>query len=364
MANHIIGKEMEFFYSEEFSFDLLLKEVSCRFEYQTVYFVGFDKNFQNNVEEKKVNFIPKFKSNLVNEDGANEVACVVCNGDAQFNNCVNFCNLNYANLILFIDEYFPLSLLNRGGELNLLGVVVDKRKVEQQSKDFVLNFMFDITERIFYIVENKINNIYFGSKISEKNQKIKEKIKNFIDFLKKDCNYINMEKVLDFYFEMITLCLNENESIVSFISSQTSSSGFSKLITSQIVLNLYMKFCLKFNPNLITYPVRNENFEEFDRRVELCKSFDDKKFWFIHTRFRLSVINLIEQALDSVNTIKELCNIVNVEKMFELTSGCSFNCFKYALKSLTLMFKDHSFLKAICNYGLLNFDNLNKSRQI
>lgn len=364
MANHIVGKEMEFFYSEQFSFDLLLKEISQRFEYQTVYFVGFDKSFQSIVEDKKVNFNTKFKSNLVNEDCANEVACVVCKGSDKFNNCISFCNLNCTNLILFIDEYFPLTLLNQGGKLNLLGVVVDKQKVEEQSKEFVLNLLFDVAEKMFYIVENKINNIYFGSKISEKNQKIKEKIENFIDFLKNDCNFIDMEKVLDFYFEMITLCLNEDESIVSFISSQTSSSGFSKLITSQIILNLYLKFCLKFNPNLITYPIRNENFEEFNQSVELCKSFDDKKFWYIHTRFRLSVINLIEQSLDFIDKIRQLCNAVNVEKMFELTSTCSYSCFKYGLKSLTLLFKDCSFLKAICNYGLLNFDNLNKSRQI
>ncbi len=364
MANHVVKKDMEFFYSEQFSFDLLIKEISSRFEYQTVCFVGFDRNFQSKVEDKKASFIPKFKLNLSDEENANEIACVVCRNDTQFNNCVNFCNKNSSNLILFIDNYFSLSMLNQNGKLNLLGVVVDKQNVEKNSKDFVLNFLFDITERIFNDVESKINNIYFGSEISEKNKKISEKIENFVKFLKKDCNFIDMDVVLDYYFEMITLCLNENESIVSFISSQTSSLQFSKLITSQIVLNLYLKFCLKFNPNLITYPVRNEDYEQFDQCVELNKWFDDKKFWFIHTRFKLSVINLIEQALKDIDEIKLLCNSINVEKMFELTNSCSFNYLKYALKSLTLTFKDCSFMKAICNYGLLNFDNLNKSRQI
>lgn len=363
MAKHKVGENMQFFYNETFSFDLLIKELSDRFNYQKVWFIGFDEGFKQKMENRKdILFFPEFFDTITTEIET-EIACVVCNNEKNFKLCNKICNDKSLNLILFVDTYFNIFNFCLGGDAKLLGVVMDKEKLEKSSKMFVLNFLFNLSEMVFYTTESKINNIYFNKALSEKIKKINEKIENFINLMQKNTIFYNFNEVMDYYFEFVDMLFNENQNIQNFISSTLNIANFDNFVLCQILLNVYLCFSENINPNLVDYPSLSiENYKSVESFITFNKEFEIKKFWFIYNRFNFSVQNLIGESLSIIQKIKNLCNVICVDEMFNLTVNTKILEIKNKLCNIVMQYPNESFLKVVCNYGLLNFEkNIEKS---
>lgn len=357
MAKHIVSENMEFFYNEIFSFDLLLKELSGRFSYQKVCFVGFDQDFKQKIEERKdILFFPDFLNETTNEINL-DIACMVCYNEENFKICNKICNEITMSLVLYIDTYFNISNLCLNGDARLLGIVMDKSKIEKDSKKFVLNFLFNISEIVFYVSENKINNIYFNQPINKKIEKISEKIENFINLLQKNAIFYNFDTVMEYYFDLINLFFNERKNIQFFISNALTSTNFDNFILSQMLFNIYLNFCQNINPNLVDYPSLSvEDYSKTENLLFFNKNFENKKFWFIYERFNLSVQNLINTSLGFIQKIKDLCNEICINEMFNLATKSKIFEIKNKLQNIVIDYPEDSILKVICNYGLLNFE--------
>lgn len=365
MAKHLVSGEMEFFYNEVFSFDLLIKELSSRFNYQKVCFVGFDKEFQQRIESSKdLLFLSEFFLDLSSQEIGTDVACVVCNREAYFEDCNRLCKNLSLSLILYIDDYFNLSNLCLDEEIRLLGIVMDKNKLEKKSSAFVLNFLFNLSEIVFLVVENRINNIYFNQPLNEKIEKLSEKIEKFLNLLQKNTNFYSFDDVLEYYFEFVNILINENETVLRYISKCFHINSFDVLVLAQMILNIYVYFSENTNPNLIKYPSFSvDDYETSECFLKFNKNFDDKKFWFIYDRFNPSVQNLINQALFLIQKIRNLCDKICVDEMFNLTTKSKIFEVKDNLIDVVMRYSNESLLKVIGNYGLLNFKK-NKEKSV
>lgn len=366
MAKHLVSKQMEFFYSENFSLDLLFKELEKKFSYQSIVFVGKNKKIEKYVENnKKITLKCIFFDNFLEIKLENDIACIVCCGEENLNECKKICQKNTINLILYSAEYVSLSnFFMDGDEINLLGVVLDAECIRYNLNKFALNMLFDIAQLHFYILENKLNNIYFNESVSEKNQILNEKITKIMQIFKQKAKFLDCNEIFDFYCELITLLINQKNCII-FNSCLNNYNGYSKFIFVQILIKLYEIFNENISPMLRNYPSTDNLTLQNQKQVfELIKSIDDEKFWFIHSRFKLSVQSLIQNLFTQCKEITEICNLIDINQMYLYSHNFNLTAIFDYLKNMALSFKGNSFLKIIYSFGCLENDKTYKNRQV
>lgn len=366
MAKHLVSKQMEFFYSESFCLDLLFKELEKRFSYQTIVFVGKHKKIEKYVENnKKITLNPVFFDNLLEINMENDVACMVCCGEKNLDECKMICQKNTINLVLYSAEYVSLShFFTDGEEINLLGIVLDAECICDDINTFALNMLFDMAQLHFYILENKLNNIYFNENVNPKNQVLNEKIKKITQNFKKNAKFLESNQIFDFYFELITLLINQKKCII-FNRFLKDFNNYSMFIFVQMLVKLYTMFSENISPVLRDYPnMDNLTIQNQQNAFELIKSIDDEKFWFIHSRFKLSVQLLTQNLTTQFKEIAEVCNLIDINQMYLYSQNFSLVDIFNRLKGMSLSFEGNSFLKLIYSFGCLEFDRTCKNRHI
>lgn len=366
MANHIVSEKMEFFYSENFSLDLLFKELEQRFSYQQVAFINAYNYIKDFFDKNKHSTINAMFFDSINAiEPSQETACVVCCEIDSILECNAFCQKNCINLVVYSNQYIPLTYFCKYTEnINVLGVILNNAEIEKDVKCFALNMLFDVCGVEFGLLENKLNNIYFNEPVDEKSEKISEKLQKITDYYTKNAKFLELRPLEDLYYELVSLMHNQNGNL-NFESLKYNKNMFTSFVLTQTLTKLYQLFNLNITPNLTSYPViDNLPYNNLQTGFEIVNEIDDSKFWYIQKRFCLSVSTLINQTLERIENIKHLCNEIDIMKMYSLSTNLAGKDIKNLLKTLILNYNGNSFAKIIYRYGYLEFDSAQKNRHI
>lgn len=347
MAELQIKNNMEFFYIEEKVVNKLLDELECRFKFQKVLIVGACANIIDEILSQKQReicyiFDDKFDENL------DDIVCVVCFDETKIRLCKLFCFEKKINFVLVLDSFVGASNFCLEQNKNqLIGVILDKQKLQNNFKNFAYDFVVDCAETSFTLIENKINQLYFFDVECENLSKKTEKIQEIVDFFAKNNNLTeNFEKIMDYYFDIIMLSYNQNSCYISEIG--TNEMGYSKLVKIEILLNLYAMFLSKSSP-LICKSASGTLDENF------AYKFDENKFWFVNGKFKLDIISLVCGGLDRLEKLKTICTKIDADRIFLEAKNLHLCSFKKQIFEVPSVLKSKSLIKVINYFGLLNF---------
>ena len=326
MAELCLKNSMEFFYIEEDYISKLLDELESRYRYQKILFVGAnDSQIDEIVSQKQRQLFYIFENDF---NSTTEIASVVCFDKKMINDCKSFCYKSKINYILVLDSFANIDNFCLYKNINqLVGVVINKDNIQKNFKEFTYDFVIDCAQISFLLTENKINQLYFCDEKNDNLSKKCEKIQEIIDFFNINYNLKdNFEKILDYYFDLIMLFYNQNGCYISKICLENG--GYSNLVKTEIVLNIYSMFLYRSTPQLIKSASGGITSSKF------LYQFNENKFWFINNKFKLDIINIIKKTLDNLESIKTICARIDMERIFRETD---------------------SLIKIINYFGMLNF---------
>lgn len=348
MAEICLKNKMEFFYIQDEIANKLLDELESRFKFQRILFVGAKNSIKEEILSQKKRqlyyiFDGNFDCNLEN------IACVVCFNKQKIADCKSFCYKNKINYILVLDCFVEFDSFCLYKDKNqLIGIILDRKNIQKNLRNFVYNFVIECAKTSFILTESKINQLYFCDIKTQNLSKKCEKNNEIIDFFDKNYNYKeNLEQILDYYFEMIMFFYNQNSCFLFTLCSDEV--GYVNLIKTELILNIYSMFLQKSSP----YCVKSASGGSLN--YQFISQFDENKFWFVNSKFKLDVVNIIQQNLSSIENIKTICAKIDAERMFFEAKNLNLKCFKNQIYDLTSAMQENSLLKVIDYFGLLNF---------
>ena len=348
MAELCLKNSMEFFYIEDDFITKLLDELESRYKYQKILFVGANKvEIDMIVSQKQRQLFYIFENDF--SSSVSDVSLAVCFDKKMIDDCKSYCFNNKINYIYVLNSFVSIDNFCLYNGINqLLGVVINKKRIQKNFREFVYDFIIDCAKVNFMLTENKINQLYFCDEKIENLAKNCEKNQEIINFFNHNYNFKgNFENILDYYFDEIILFYNQTSCYLSKLC--LTNSGYSTLVKTELVLSVYFMFLSKSSPLLVksfSGGIVNSSF--------LC-NFNENKFWFINDKFKLDVMNIIKSALNNLENIKTICAKVDTERMFVEAKNMELSDFKKQIFDISSNLEENSLIKIINYFGLLNF---------
>lgn len=357
MAQHNINKDIEFFYSNDDSIDKLFEEISARFSYQKVVVIGKCNKLKKTYNDirKTVNFTMLFYSNTKSFENSEDIALIICANNLLIDDCKRFCFDNNKFLVIYMQQYISLNYFMQESEKSsILGIIADKSAIEENISEFKINISLDYSTVIFDEAELLVNNLFFNKKYDFNQKKL-----NFNEFLQNiSKNYDDLMDeyvVLTKYFEKRQTNILDNFTYKNNVTKN----NYYKLVLVEIILSIYKLFTSKISlklkriMNCENLTLSNKNFNNY---ITFQNTFDEEKFWFVRQKFGYQICAEMDNYISKLSNIKNLCFLLDVDKMYSIMSDANFIDIKNKIKQVAINYDKDCYLKLINYFGYLDFN--------